>query len=139
MKAMQTADELRTAIESKEAELRTFSPVQERVDRLSAAIFDLRYRKKQDAELYELRAQINAAFRDAGLCLYFFEQGIIYEVTSTGQAGVIITEANREAEALLAHAELVNHGLKGLKEALLHIEAKQAQDADSQPSSHTVV
>jgi DNA invertase Pin-like site-specific DNA recombinase len=118
MKAMQTADELRLAIESKEADLRTFSPVQERVDRLSAAIFDLRYRKKQDAALYELRAQINAAFRDAGLCLYFFEQGVIYEVASTGQAGVIITEANREAEALLARAELVNHGLKGLKEAL---------------------
>ncbi|MDX8408355.1 MAG: recombinase family protein, partial [Mariprofundaceae bacterium] len=121
MKAMQAADELRIAIESKEAELRTFSPVQERVDRLSASIFDLRYRKKQDAELYELRAQINAAFRDAGLCLYFFGQGVIYEVASTGQAGVIIPEATREVEELLAQAELVTPGLKGLNEALLHV------------------
>ncbi|MDX8406214.1 MAG: recombinase family protein [Mariprofundus sp.] len=118
-RVMQQADELRQAIEAKEAEVRIFSPAQEQVDRLSAAIFGLRFSKKKESDLYELRTQINSTLRDAGLFLHFFAQGVIFEIKSTGQAGVVITENNREELALLAKAEMVNHGLKGLKEALL--------------------
>ncbi len=41
MKAMQAADNLRDDIEVKEAELRTFTPVQHNVDRLNRIIFEL--------------------------------------------------------------------------------------------------
>jgi len=121
-KAMGVADDLRQSIEEKEAKLRTFTPTQEYVDRLSAAIFDLRYNQLSDAGLYQLRAQVNASFRDAGLILHFFEQGVIYEIGTTAETGIILTEENSEDLALLAKAEIVNLGLKGLKEKLLQIQ-----------------
>jgi len=123
-KAMGVADDLRRAIEEKEAKLRTFTPTQEYVDRLSAAIFDLRYSQLSDVDLYQLRAQVNASFRDAGLRLHFFEQGVIYEISTTGETGVILTEESSEDLALLAKAEIVNLGLKGLKEKLLQIQTE---------------
>jgi len=123
-KAMDVADELRRTIEDKEAKLRTFTPTQEYVDRLSAAIFDLRFSQLSDADLYQLRAQVNASFRDAGLRLHFFEEGVIYEISTTGETGVILTEESSEALALLAKAEIVNLGLKGLKEKLLQIQSQ---------------
>ena len=120
-KAMHQADELQQAIDEKKAELKIFSPVQEKVDRLSAAIFDLRFTKKTADELYQLRAHINATLREAGLLLHFFDLGVIYEITGTGKAGVVITEQLKEEQALLARAEIANLGLKGLKEKLLQL------------------
>lgn len=126
-KAMRQADELQQAIDEKQAALKIFSPVQEKVDRLSAAIFDLRFRRKPKDELYQLRAHINATLREAGLLLHFFDMGVIYEITSTGEADVVITEQHREKQALLARAEVTNMGLKGLKEKLLQIQAQQQE------------
>jgi len=126
-KAMQAADELRRSIEEKEAQIRTFTPTQDYVDKLSAAIYYLRFSQLSDDELYQLRAQINASFRDSGLILHFFEQGVIYEISTTGETGIIMTEENSEDLALLAKAEIVNLGLKGLKQKLLHIQAQQEQ------------
>lgn len=120
-KAMHQADDLQQAIDEKEAELRIFSPVQEKVDRLSTAIFDLRFGKLPADDLYQLRAHINATLREAGLLLHFFDLGVIYEITTTGEAGVVITEENRKELALLARAEVANLGLKGLKEKLIQL------------------
>ncbi|ATX79535.1 Site-specific DNA recombinase [Mariprofundus aestuarium] len=126
-KAMHQADEIQQEIDEKEAELKIFSPVQEKVDRLSSAIFDLRFSKLPADELYQLRAHINSTMREAGLVLHFFDLGVIYEITGTGEAGVVITEAQRTELALLARAEIANLGLKGLKEKLLHVQSMQDQ------------
>jgi len=56
-KAMARADELHHDIDVKEAELRTFIPVQHNVDRLNRIIFELGS-ESDEHKLYELRAQI---------------------------------------------------------------------------------
>jgi len=113
MKAMQVADDLRHYIEVKETELRTFTPVQHNVDRLSRIIYELG--SETDVhKLYELRAQINGIFRDAGLCLYFNRHGVYYYVKTTGQKAILLTDAHEDMLSIAAELEMLQHSIKGM-------------------------
>jgi len=115
MKAMQAADNLRDDIEVKEAELRTFTPVQHNVDRLNRIIFELG--SESDVhKLYELRAQINAIFRDAGLCLYFNEHGVYYHVKTTDQKDILLMDEHKEILSMGAELEILQRSIHGMNE-----------------------
>jgi len=115
VKAMQAADGFRHDIEVKEAELRTFTPVQHNVDRLNRIIFELG--SETDVhKLFELRAQINGIFRDAGLMLYFNEHGVFFYVKSTKQKGIILTDEHQEILSIAAELEMLQRSLKGMDE-----------------------
>jgi len=113
MKAMTSADDLRRAIENKEAELRIFTPVQHNLDRLNRILFDL-HSETDEHKLYELRAEINAIFRDAGLKLYFNESGVFYYVKSTKQKGLLLIEGMEKELSLIANLEITERMIKGL-------------------------
>jgi len=120
MKAMQVSDDLRHDIEVKETELRTFTPVQHNVDRLNRIIFELG--SEADVhKLYELRAQINAIFRDAGLCLYFNEHGVYYHVQSTGQKDILLVDEHQEILSMGAELEIIQRSLSGLNEHIKEV------------------
>jgi len=122
MKAMQAADDLRHDIEVKEAELRTFTPVQHNVERLNRIIFELG--SETDVhKLYELRAQINGIFRDAGLKLYFNEIGVFFYVKSTKQKGIILTDEDQEILSMGAELEMLQRSLKGMDEYVEEVRA----------------
>ncbi|RLL50635.1 recombinase family protein [Mariprofundus sp. EBB-1] len=113
MKAMQVADDLRHDIELKEAELRTFTPVQHNVDRLNRIIFELG--SETDVhKLYELRAQINGIFRDAGLLLYFNRHGVYYYVKTTGQKDILLTDEHQDMLSMAAELDMLNHAMEGM-------------------------
>jgi len=123
MKAMQVADDLRHDIEVKEIELRTFTPVQHNVDRLNRIIFKLG--SEADVhKLYELRAQINGIFRDAGLKLYFNEHGVFFYVKSTKQKGIILTEEHQEVLSMGAELEILQRSLTGMNEHIKEVGDK---------------
>jgi len=113
MKAMTSADDIRRNIEGKEAELRTFTPVQHNLDRLNRILFDL-HSETDIHKLYELRAEINAIFRDAGLKLYFNESGVFYYVKSTKQKGLLLIEGMEKELSLIANLEITERMIKGL-------------------------
>ncbi len=120
MKAMQMADDLRHDIEVKEAELRTFTPVQHNVDRLNRIIFELG--SESDVhKLYELRAQINGIFRDAGLCLYFNRHGVYYYVKTTGQKEILLTDAHEDMLSIAAGLEMLQHSIKGMDDYMQEV------------------
>ena len=122
MKAMQTADELRHDIEVKEVELRTFTPAQHNVDRLNRIIFELG--SETDVhKLYELRAQINGIFRDAGLKLYFNGQGVFFYVKSTKQKGIVLTDEHHEGLSMAAELEMLQRSLSGMDEYIEEVKS----------------
>jgi len=119
-KAMLVADDLRHDIEVKEAELRTFTPVQHNVDRLNRIIYELG--SETDVhKLYELRAQINGIFRDAGLKLYFNEHGVFFYVKSTKQKGIILTGEHQEVLSMGAELEMLQRSISGLNEHIKEV------------------
>ncbi|WP_018294571.1 recombinase family protein [Mariprofundus ferrooxydans] len=113
LKASDEADDLRRQIEAKDAELRTYTPTQQHVDKLNSAIFELSS-EVDDKKLYELRAQINASFREVGLRLYFNEAGVYYYVKSTGQKGIVLCEEGSEMLTMAAELEMIQRSLAGL-------------------------
>ena len=115
MKAMQTQDELRHDIDMKEDELRTFTPVQHNVDRLNRIIFELGS-ETHAHKLYEMRAQINAIFRDAGLCLYFNEHGVYYHVQTTDQKDILLMDEHKEVLSMGAELEMLQRSIHGMNE-----------------------
>ena len=115
MKAMQTQDELRHDIDMKEDELRTFTPVQHNVDRLNRIIFELGS-ETHAHKLYEMRAQINAIFRDAGLCLYFNEHGVYYHVKTTDQKDILLMDEHKEVLSMGAELEMLQRSIHGMNE-----------------------
>ncbi len=113
MKAMQVADDLRHDIEVKDAELRTFIPVQHNVDRLNRIIYELG--SEPDVhKLYELRAQINGIFRDAGLLLYFNRHGVYYYVKTTGQKDILLTDEHEDMLSMAAELDMLQHSINGM-------------------------
>ncbi|MDQ6953952.1 MAG: recombinase family protein [Mariprofundaceae bacterium] len=122
VKSMQSADGFRHDIEMKEAELRTFTPVQHNVERLNRIIFELG--SETDVhKLYELRAQINGIFRDAGLKLYFNEHGVFFYVKSTKQKGIVLTDEHQEILSMGAELEMLQRSFKGLNEYVDEVRA----------------
>jgi len=113
MKAMQVADDLRHDIEVQETELRTFTPVQHNVDRLNRIIYELG--SETDVhKLYELRAQINGIFRDAGLLIYFNRHGVYYYVKTTGQKDILLTDEHQDMLSMAAELDMLNHAMEGM-------------------------
>ncbi|MDX8406730.1 MAG: recombinase family protein [Mariprofundus sp.] len=115
MKAMKSADDIRHDIESKEAELRVFTPVQHNVNQLNRTIYELAS-ESDELKLYELRAQINAFFRDAGLCLYFNEHGVFYYVKSIDQKGILLVDEYQEILSMGAELEMVQRTISGMND-----------------------
>ncbi|KON47575.1 recombinase family protein [Mariprofundus ferrooxydans] len=117
VKAMQSADGVRHDIEVKEAELRTFTPVQHNLDRLNRIIFELR--SETDVhKLYELRAQINGMFRDVGLKLYFNEHGVFYYLKKTNQKGIVLIDEHKEVLSMGADLEMLQRSFSGMNECI---------------------
>jgi len=101
MKAMQAADDLRHDM------------VQHDVDRLNRIIFELG--SESDVhKLYELRAQINGIFRDAGLLLYFNRHGVYYYVKTTGQKDILLTDEHEDMLSIAAGLEMLQHSNRGM-------------------------
>jgi len=121
-KAMLLADELRHDIDVKEAELRTFTPVQHNVDRLNRIIFELGS-ETDVRKLYEMRAQINAIFRDAGLRLYFNEYGVYYHVQSTGQKDMLLVDEHKEILSMGAELEMLQRSIRGMDEYIDEVKS----------------
>jgi len=127
-KAMLLADELRHDIDVKEAELRTFTPVQHNVDRLNRIIYELG--SVTDVhKLYELRAQINAIFRDAGLRLYFNEYGVYYHVQSTGQKDMLLVDEHKEILSMGAELEMLQRSIRGMDEYIKEVAGDLPKEA----------
>jgi len=122
MQAMQSADALSHDIEVKEAELRTFTPVQQNVERLNRTVFELG--SESDVhKLYELRAQINGIFRDAGLRLYFNRHGVYYYVESTGQKDILLTDAHQDMLSIAAELDMLKHAMDGMNAYIDEVKA----------------
>ena len=123
LKAMQEADDIQSDIDAKEAELRTYTPVQHQVDGLNRMIFALD--SESDASrLYELRAQINGVFRDAGLRLYFNEHGVYYYIGTTGQKDVLLINEHQETISMAAELERLQRTISGMDDYTAEIIAK---------------
>jgi len=100
-------------IESKEAELRIYTPAQKNVERLNRIFFELA--SESDAHiLYQLRAQINAILRDAGLTLYFNQHGVYYYIKASNQKGFILIAEHEQMLSALVDLEVVQHTLDGM-------------------------
>ncbi|ATX80709.1 Site-specific DNA recombinase [Mariprofundus aestuarium] len=121
LKAMQAADEIKSEIEQKESELLTFTPTQQHVDALNRAIYNLGD-ESDEQKLYELRAQINATFKDAGLRLYFNESGVYFYVRSTQQKGVILYSEHEELLSMGAELEIQQRTLEAINEDIADLK-----------------
>lgn len=83
------------------------------MDRLNRVIFELG--SESDVhKLYELRAQINGIFRDAGLCLYFNEHGVYYYVKTTGQKDILLVDEHKDILSMAAELEMIQCSIRGM-------------------------
>jgi len=113
--AMESVDEISRAIESKESELRTFTPSQVSMDRLNRILFEINT-EPDEHKLYELRAEVNAFFRDAGLRLYFNAEGVFYYIKKTKQKGILLIDGMEKELSLAAGLEMINSIFLGHEE-----------------------
>jgi len=113
MRAMKEVSQIQQDIESKEAELRIYTPAQKNVERLNRIFFELA--SESDAHtLYQLRSQINAILRDADLTLYFNQHGVYYYIKASKQKGFILIAEQEQMLSALADLEVVQHTLDGM-------------------------
>jgi len=115
MRAMKDVSQIQQDIESKEAELRIYTPAQKNVERLNRIFFELA--SETDAcALYQLRTQINTILRDAGLTLYFNQHGVYYYIKASKQKGFILIAEHEKMLSAVADLEVVQHTVKGMNQ-----------------------
>ncbi|MBL4760202.1 MAG: recombinase family protein [Mariprofundaceae bacterium] len=115
IQAMKNVSDSQQDIEDKKSELRIYTPAQQNVELLNQIFFELAS-ETDDSALYQLRAQINAIFRNAGLTLYFNEHGVYYYIEKTHQKGFVLIKQHQEIISIMADLEVVKYTIDGMNQ-----------------------